>query len=136
MALSRVSLPLTQPSPSLAFPMLSRRELNFKSFELTHPHVLTRVGDLRFRMPQPPQNISGVQQAIKFGNSCPRQISLQPNATLPDTPLLEGAPQLIAELMPTSNITQSEDCRSLVDDLFQGIQSYIYRFVPECYSSC
>jgi len=46
-----------------------------------------------------------VQQAIKFGSS--QQVSLQPNATLPNTPLLEGAPQVLAELMPTSNATQS-----------------------------
>lgn len=111
MPLSRDFLLPTPPSRSLVFRMLSRRESS--SFHLNHTtHFLIRVGDLRFRMPQPLQNTSGVQQAIKFGNSCPQQVTLQPNGTLPNTPLLAGAPQDVAELMPTSNTTQSEDCRS------------------------
>ena len=111
MAVSRDFLLPTSLSRSLVFRMPSRRESSsFHSNRTTHFSI--RVGDLRFRMPQPPQNISAVQQAIKFGNSCPQQITLQPNGTLPNTPLLAGAPQDIAELMPTSNTTQSEDCGS------------------------
>ncbi|KAF9234829.1 Alpha/Beta hydrolase protein [Melanogaster broomeanus] len=74
------------------------------------PFAQPPVGDLRFRQPLPPSGFMGIQQATKFGNACPQQISLAPNSTFPNSSMLAGAPQAIGQLMPTSNTTQSEDC--------------------------
>ncbi|KIJ66167.1 hypothetical protein HYDPIDRAFT_87569 [Hydnomerulius pinastri MD-312] len=116
-----------QDTGVLAAPLSRRRsvgptvDLSYGSFQgfssanstesfLGIPFAQPPVGDLRFRLPVHPNNFTGVQQATKFGNACPQQVTLAPNASFPDSPALEGAPQVIAQLMPTSNTTQSEDC--------------------------
>ncbi|KIJ11923.1 hypothetical protein PAXINDRAFT_118603 [Paxillus involutus ATCC 200175] len=116
-----------QDTGVLSAPLSRRRsvgpivDLNYGSFQgfssanstesfLGIPFAQPPVGDLRFRQPLPPTNFSSVQQAIQFGNACPQQIQLAPNSSLPNSPALEGAPETIAQLMPASNTTQSEDC--------------------------
>ena len=66
-----------------------------------------RVGDLRFRLPQPPIPYSGTHNATVFGLSCPQQVS---NQSLPN-----GLPQATIEYLGLlsdhgTTIIDGEDC--------------------------
>jgi len=58
-----------------------------------------RVGDLRFRPPQPPQHLDGIFEALNYGAACPQQASPIPGV-LP-----------INFTLPTPPTNVSEDCK-------------------------
>ncbi|KAF8581752.1 sterol esterase [Ramaria rubella] len=55
---------------------------------------------LRFGLPQTPAALTGVQQAVNFGPSCPQQAINWPNITLPNPP----------SMARRTDSTSSEDC--------------------------
>lgn len=64
---------------SLVFHLQNPRELRFCRIQLVSPVI--RIGDLRFRHPEPYGPYSDVVDATKSGSSCPQ---LQPKLVIPE----------------------------------------------------
>jgi Carboxylesterase family len=93
---------------SLVFLLRSLRECSvfFAFFAVSYILVLISVGDLRFRLPVPIKNYTGIHDASKSGPSCPQ---LTPLLTVPEglSPHATGYTTMIH-----AADFESEDCES------------------------